>query len=50
MLTVAELIKQLGEYPANAFAYAYEGEIVGVVVVDADHNELGYILAPDTVA
>jgi hypothetical protein len=49
MLTVAELIKELQEFPADAKVYAYEGEIIGVVVVSGEggcRQQLGYILTP----
>lgn len=48
MITVAELIDQLQKFPPDAQVYAYEGEIVGVVVVDAKtHEQLGYIVAEE---
>jgi len=41
-ITVAELIAELQKYPMDAIAYAYEGEITGVVIAK-DGQELGYI-------
>ena len=41
-MTVKELIMELQKYPAGAIAYAYEGEITGVVITE-DGRELGYI-------
>jgi hypothetical protein len=29
-------------------AYAYEGEVVGIIFVSADHKELGYIPTKET--
>jgi hypothetical protein len=48
MLTVAELIAALSAYPKDAFVYAYEGEVTGVVIVDRDHTEIGYIEARES--
>jgi len=46
MITIAELIKELQKYPPDALAYAYEGEIIGIVIVDAkETKQLGEILA-----
>ena len=44
-ITVEKLIEMLREYPPDAFAFAYEGEITAVVVVTADGKQLGYIIA-----
>jgi hypothetical protein len=43
MITIKEIIKELKRFRGDAFCYAYEGEICGVVVVDKSDNELGYI-------
>lgn len=43
MLTVAELIAALSAYPKDAFVYAYEGEVTGVVIVDSTDKEIGYV-------
>ena len=45
MIKVEKLIEELGKFPANGRAYAYEGEIRGIVVVNKEDDELGYILA-----
>lgn len=46
MRTVASLIAELQKFPPDALAYAYEGEVTGVVIcADADGQELGYIPA-----
>lgn len=47
MITVAKLIEELQKYPPNALCYAYEGEVVGVVIINGDREELGYIEAPE---
>ena len=47
MITVAEMIQALQKFPPNALCYAYEGEITGVVVVNGDGDELGYVSAPE---
>jgi hypothetical protein len=46
MITVTNLIKVLKQYPPNALVYAYEGEFIGIVIVDAkDMKQLGEIPA-----
>ncbi|MCI0697590.1 hypothetical protein L0337_36990 [candidate division KSB1 bacterium] len=46
MITVAKLIKALKKYPPDALAYAYEGEFIGIVIVDAEETkQLGEIPA-----
>lgn len=47
MKRVSDMIAELQKFPADALCYAYEGEIIGVVVVTSDGDELGYILAGD---
>lgn len=44
MKTVAALIADLSKFPLDAHCYAYEGEIVGIVICKSD-VELGYIAA-----
>lgn len=45
-ITVKSMIEQLSKYPEDALCYAYEGEIIGVVIADKeDKKELGYIIA-----
>ena len=41
-ITVKKLIKELKKYPMDAEAYAYGGEITGVVITK-DNKQLGYI-------
>ena len=44
MITVSELISALQKYPEDAMCYAYEGESIGIVVVDKEIGvELGFI-------
>ena len=49
MIKTSKLIEELQKFPPNSYAYAYEGEIVGIVVVSSQDNtspnnkELGYI-------
>ncbi|MDZ7289333.1 MAG: hypothetical protein ONB44_07855 [candidate division KSB1 bacterium] len=46
MITVAKLINELKKYPSDALAYAYEGEFIGIVIVDAkEQKQLGEIPA-----
>ncbi len=49
MKTVSEIIEELKKYPADALAYAYEGEITGIVVVNdaVKREELGVILTSE---
>ncbi len=48
MKTVAEIIKELSAYPPNALAYAYEGEVTGIVIVQqGTAKQLGYVEARD---
>jgi len=49
MKRVSDVIAELQKFPADALCYAYEGEIIGIVIVATDGvTELGYILAGDT--
>lgn len=48
MVQIEKLIEELKKFPMDAFAYAYEGEIIGIVVVDADDDELGHIPASES--
>ncbi len=58
MKTVFQIIEELRKYPPDALAYAYEGEMVGIVVVAAErttdegggsgHEELGYVLTSES--
>jgi len=47
MIKVKNLIKQLQRFPEDAYAYAYEGEVCAVVIVNSTdtfcNKELGYI-------
>jgi hypothetical protein len=47
MIGVKEMIESLQKYPSDALCYAYEGEVIGVVVVDKYHKELGVIKASE---
>ena len=31
MITLKRLIEKLSEYPSDALAYAYDGEVIGIV-------------------
>ena len=43
MIPIKRLKEILEELPEDALAYAYEGEVVGIIFVSADDKELGYI-------
>jgi hypothetical protein len=43
VISVKQLKEILEELPDDALAYAYEGEVVGIIFVSADKKELGYI-------
>lgn len=45
MIRVSKLIDELKKFPADAFAYAYEGEVDAIVIISAQDKELGYIPA-----
>lgn len=48
MKTVKEIKESLSEYDDDNFIYAYEGEMIGLVIVDENDNEIGSISAePD---
>jgi hypothetical protein len=49
-MKVSQLIEELKKYPADANAYAYEGEVCGVVIVDRHKRfkELGVIEANES--
>jgi hypothetical protein len=48
MILVKRLIEIIRELPEDALAYAYEGEVVGIIFVSADDKELGYIPTKET--
>jgi len=43
MIQVKKLIEILNQLPADAMAYAYEGEVIGIVIQSSEGKELGYI-------
>ena len=43
MITIKELRERLSGYPDDAMVYPYEGEVTGIVIVEHDGNELGFI-------
>lgn len=45
MIKVKALIEELKKCPAGAFAYAYQGEQDGIVVVDFEGKEVRFIVA-----
>lgn len=47
MKTVAELQEWLKQFDPASRVYAYEGEIVGIIVVDPNDNQLGAFEAPE---
>ena len=49
MIRIDKLIEELNKFPLDSLAYAYEGEICGIVIVEPDQpeRELGYILASE---
>jgi len=47
MIKIKILIKALEALPDNCACYAYEGEINGLVIVDQNGEELGYIETDD---
>lgn len=47
MISVKKMKEELNKFPEDAMCYAYEGEITGVVVVDKDREEVGYIHASE---
>ncbi|MCI0552912.1 MAG: hypothetical protein L0287_18325 [Anaerolineae bacterium] len=48
MIAVKRLKEILQELPEDALAYAYEGEVVGIIFVSSNHKELGYIPTKET--
>jgi hypothetical protein len=47
VIRVDKLIEKLKEFPPDSYAYAYEAEVVGIVIVKNldEYDELGTILA-----
>lgn len=43
MVSVKRLKEILRELPEDALAYAYEGEVIGIIFQPTDGQELGYI-------
>ena len=48
MIPIKRLMEILQDLPEDALAYAYEGEVVGIIFVSADDKELGYIPTKET--
>ncbi|HKY53413.1 MAG TPA: hypothetical protein VJM08_03865 [Anaerolineales bacterium] len=48
MIPIKRLKEILQELPEDALAYAYEGEVIGIIFQSADGRELGYIPTKDT--
>ena len=48
MIPVKRLKEILQELPEDALAYAYEGEVVGIIFRSANGKELGYIPTDDS--
>jgi len=48
MIPIKRLMEILQELPEDALAYAYEGEVVGIIFVSANDRELGYIPTKET--
>ena len=48
MILVKELIQELQKLPNDALAYAYEGEVKGIIIVTPDIKELGYFLTSES--
>ena len=47
MIQLAKLYEELQKFPEDALAYAYEGEDTGIVIVDENRSQLGYIPCED---
>lgn len=45
MIRLSKLIEELQKFPGDAFVYAYEGEVTGLVIVAHPNKELGFIPA-----
>ena len=41
MRTVRSMIEELQKFPPNALCYAYEGEVIGLVIEHADRSRQG---------
>jgi len=48
MIQLAKLYEELQKFPEDALAYAYEGEDTGIVIVDENRIELGFIPCEDS--
>lgn len=48
MIPIKRLMEIIQELPEDALAYAYEGEVVGIIFVSAEGKELGYIPTKET--
>jgi len=48
MRSVSSLIEELKKFPPDSICYAYEGEITGIVIVDKEDRELGYITTSES--
>ena len=42
-MTINEVIRILQSYPLDSLVCAYEGEESGIVILDTDKNEIGFI-------
>ena len=45
MITVGELIESLKKYPSESKCYAYEGEGIGIVILDDNDRESAFVEA-----
>lgn len=48
MTTIDELITNLKKYASNNYCYVYEGEVAGIVIIDANYNRIGFISCHDS--
>lgn len=48
MITAQKLIEEIKKFPETSFCYAYEGEVTGIIVVDKNGKELGYIITSES--
>ena len=44
MVTIKKLIEKLQTFDSTLMCYAYEGEVSGIVIVDENKNEKGFIM------
>jgi len=47
MVRIKELIEKLKTFDENLMCYAYEGEVIGLIIVNENREQKGYIMCSE---